>query len=262
MLKEPEKHLKTKKSIAIRKNSVFTLDLDNTTIESMKADDNGPYVYKGTTTKTYFYDTKDCFTVHKYRDDDESVSYFYNKREGNSYVKQFVSTQKIYDVTRRYRQSKFNPGFTNTIVTVRPMSTGRDERYYLVSYKWNTEPTDDFILTRHGNAKKPSASSYYRQDPSIHHEIGEMVDTGMSNDSIYSKLINKKTITASETIRDPKVISNFRYTSQKGERCIRSDESQAETEAEIIIKYLKNDQFIKIANFSPTEYSTANFNHV
>ena len=41
----------TEKPSAIRTDKVFTLDSKLFTIESIKADGNGPYVYKGTSTK-------------------------------------------------------------------------------------------------------------------------------------------------------------------------------------------------------------------
>ena len=161
LLKEPEQMRMTEKSSAIRTDKVFTLDAKVITVESMKADDNGPYVYKGTSTKPYFYDKNDgAFMVHKY----DNILYYYNKREGNKYSKEFVSRQNIYEVTRRYRQSKFNPAFNNTIVTVRKVSTGVTLDYYLVIYKWHGSPSKDFTMPRHGNATKPSTSPYYRQE--------------------------------------------------------------------------------------------------
>ena len=216
------------------------------------------YFTCGNDNKSYYYDALDgAFIAHQFDD----VLYFYNKREGNKFSKEFVPRTKIYDVTRKYRQSKYNPGFNNTIATVRLKSTGETIKYYLVSYKWNGPPVTEFLVPRHGNARKPSVSSFYRQDPCVQFKIDQMIDVGMSNDAIYSKLIHENPVTASETIRDPKVISNRRFEKQK-ESVRKEDKTEinsSESEAELIIRYLKENQFMKVANFTPNEYSTVNF---
>ena len=77
----------------------------------------------------------------------------------------------------------------------------------------------------------------------------------------YSKLIHENPVTASETIRDPKVISNRRFEKLK-ESVHKEDKTEinsSESEAELIIRYLQENQLMKIANFTPNEYSTVNF---
>ena len=77
LLQNPEELSLNTKPSAIRHDKVFTLNSEVISMESMKADDNGPYVYKGTTTKSYYYDTNDgAFVVHKFDD----YLYYYNKR--------------------------------------------------------------------------------------------------------------------------------------------------------------------------------------
>ena len=112
LLNNPEDFLLNTKPSAVRIDKVFTLNSEVISIESFKADDNGPYVYKGTTAKSYYYDAVDgVFIAHQFDD----VLYFYNKGEGNKFSKEFVPRTKIYNVTRKYRQSKYIPGFNNTI---------------------------------------------------------------------------------------------------------------------------------------------------
>ena len=144
-----------------------------------------------------------------------------------------MAQDKLYEVDRRYRYSKHNPAFHNTIVTVRSVKTGVVFDNYLVIYKWSDTPTKEFILPRHGNAKQPSASSYYREDISVYENIDSMLPEGKSNDAVLTSYNPK---TAGETIRDPKVISNRRYERQK-QAVLENEEEKKSTEAELMIEY-------------------------
>ena len=147
LLNKPEEHALPEKPSAIRTGKIFTLNLKIISIGSMKADDNGPYI--GKISKLYYYDEIDgAFVVHKYDD----MLYYYNKRIGCRYPKEFVSPEKIYDLTRRYCQSKYNPWFNNRIVMATSLTTNITCDYYLVIYKWSQPPTVEFIMPRHGNA--------------------------------------------------------------------------------------------------------------
>ena len=117
---------------------------------------------------------------------------------------------------------------------------------------------DKFLVARYGNSAKPSTSSYYRADSSIRNDILHLMDEGMSNDNIYSQITatNTNPKTVSETIRDPKVVSNTRQAQVKN--CVsinigNTKQSQI-WEAELIIENLKEGQFLKVANFTVTEF--------
>ena len=114
-------------------------------------------------------------------------------------------------------------------------------------------------MPRHGKATKPSTSAYYRQDPCIRTEIDRMLDDGLSTDAIYSKLTSENAKTASETIRDPKVISNRKYEKEKEFSCINNKNDGRLSEAELIIGYLKENEYGRSVNFTPKVYSTVNF---
>ena len=54
-------------------------------------------------------------------------------------------------------------------------------------YKW-AGGTKEFILQRHGNAMKPTASAYFRKDPVVSETIDEYLDQGLSVDNIYATM--------------------------------------------------------------------------
>ena len=85
-----------------------------------------------------------------------------------------------------------------------------------------------------------------------------MLPEGKSNDAIYAVLTSYNPKTAGETIRDPKVISNRRYERQK-QAVTENEEEKKSTEAELMIEYLKEEEYVKVVNFTPNEYSTVNF---
>ena len=66
-------------------------------------------------------------------------------------------------------------------------------------------------MPRHGNAEGSTVSPYCRQDPPLHKQIDGIIGDGMSNECIRSHLSHRDATTVSQTIRDPKVISNRRY---------------------------------------------------
>ena len=172
-----------------------------------------------------------------------------------------MSPEKIYDLTRRYRQSKYNPGFNNIIVPATPLTTNITCDYYLVIYKWSQPPTVEFIMLRHGNASNPMTSSYFRQDPTALYTIDDMLDEGLSTAAIYSALTKEDARTANEMVHDPKVISNRKYEKERDRLTgtLPNEITSNCTEADFIIQYLKDDAFIRTCPFNPSEYCTVNY---
>ena len=80
--------------------------------------------------------------------------------------------------------------------------------FYLVLYKWTSGESEEFFLPRHGNAKKPTSSSYLRKDPRTFTAIDNLLDEGIPTDKVYNTLIKEKTTTVNETIPGPKMIAN------------------------------------------------------
>ena len=114
-------------------------------------------------------------------------------------------------------------------------------------------------MPRHDNAKSPTVSPYYRQNPSLHKQIDGMIGDGMSNECIYSDLLHRETTTVSQTIRASKVISNRRYYAKHFGKSYDFEKGEEETEAQLIIKYVKEGDFIRTVTFTKDKYFTINF---
>lgn len=130
--------------------------------------------------------------------------------------------------------------------------------FYLISYKVDDslkEKENDFEMPRHGDAKKPTASLYYRQDPCVNSFIDEKVKEGHSTEKIYVSLINEENTSLLETIKNPKTINNRKQT-LKNSNINENDD----TDAESIIKYIKRDvAFTKSFQLNKEEYTAFNF---
>ena len=219
LLKNPQDlELKSKPS-GIRDNRVFTLDKNIVPVESAKADDNESYIYTGNPKKFYHWDLqnaprcchhdklKNCWVV-KERDPTRS----------SNFVDIVVDESQVYEIKRSYRQNKYNSWLTNIISQVKPVSSQHYHHYYLMIYKTASQEEDAvaplFIMPRHGNATNPGASAYYRQD-SFKEIIDKRINLGQSNGRIYVDLASKEKNSLSETVRDPKLISNRKYASKE-----------------------------------------------
>lgn len=109
--------------------------------------------------------------------------------------------------------SKWNPTFTGIIATVKGVIEKELRSFYLVMYKW-TEGEKEFVTPQHGNAKKPTSSSYFRRDPEVFNTINNLLDRGMSTDKIYSQMAHKNTNTVSQTVCNPKMIAKQQYNNK------------------------------------------------
>ena len=85
---------------------------------------------------------------------------------GRKYVKEMVPAENVYELTRYYRYSKANPGFVHIITTAKRYNFFKNLRYYISMYKYDQDP-ENFVMRRHGNAKKPTAAIYHRTDVSV-----------------------------------------------------------------------------------------------
>ena len=129
-------------------------------------------------------------------------------------TRRYLLNQRMCVLIRRYRQSKFYPQCA--IIDS-----------YAVICKWkegSCNNTGNFIMPRHGNAKSSSVLPYYFQDPD------------------FSR---REATTVSQTIRDPKVISNRRYYAKHCGKSVDFGKGEEETEAQQILKYVKEDDFIR-----------------
>ena len=115
LLQNPEELDLKHKPSGIRENKMFTLDARSVSINSAKADDNGSYISKAKPKQTYWYGEDGARTAHK----NENYVWYVNERCGSSYKRKNVPEVEVYELSRQYCQSKHNPTFTRTIITVR-----------------------------------------------------------------------------------------------------------------------------------------------
>ncbi|XP_022809025.1 uncharacterized protein LOC111346004, partial [Stylophora pistillata] len=159
-----------------------------------------------------------------------------------------------FELTRFYRASKWNPTFTRTIATVKGIKEKELKPYYLVIYKW-TEGEKEFVTQRHGNAKKPTSSSYFCKDPEVFSTIDNLLDKGMSTDRIYSEMADRNTDTVSQTISDPKMIANRRYHyKSSGDTSTATEYSEAES----LIAGLHKVPILNSVTFTKEQYTSVN----
>ena len=263
LLKNPQDFELKSKPCGIRDNRVFTLNKNIVPVESVKTDDNGGYIYKGNPKKFYHWDLqntprcchhdklKNCWVV-KERDPTSS----------SNFVDVIIDESQVYDIKRSYKQNKCNPWLTNIISQVSPVSSQHYPHYYLMIHKTASQEEDavvpPFIMPRHGNATNPGVCAYYRQDSSVKETIDKRSSLDQSDDRIYVDLASKNKNSVSETVRDPKVISNQKYASE--EKNQNGADVNKDTDAEGIVRYIKrNDSYIKSFHLDSEQYSAVNY---
>ena len=219
-------------------------------IASAEADDNGAYISKGNAKHYYQYSsTSGSRTVHL-----ENGVFFANRKAAKGYKKDYVPTEEVYELTRYYKTNKANPSFSRTFVTVKAVNEREPKPWYLVMYKW-AGGTKEFILQRHGNAMKPTASAYFRKDPVVSETIDEYLDQGLSVDNIYATMSKQVCQTVSETISGPKMI-NRKFHKKASEET--QDTAEKHSVAESLISSLKSVSSINTVSFTKTQYSCVN----
>lgn len=108
-------------------------------------------------------------------------------------------------------------------------------------------------MQRHGNSSKPTASEYFRKDPRIFQEIDDQLEQGLSVDIIYTSMSQNACGTVSETITDPKMISNRKFNKKE-----QSNDDNHHSEAESLISSLQTVPSIKTVSFTKTQYTCVN----
>ena len=162
--------------------------------ESARADGNGAYIHTGSPKRHYYVkmeqgNMKECCTARA-----ENGVFYINIRQGSRYVKQVVPNHEVFLLTRTYRKSKLNQNFIQMIATVKRADNQDPLPYYVMSYRWNNTDPDfppTFIMGRHGNATKPHAGTYYRQDPILTHKVESKLQSGSSCGKAYREMLNQ-----------------------------------------------------------------------
>jgi hypothetical protein len=248
LLHKPEE-LELKPS-GIRENKMFTLDMRKISIVSAGADDNGAYFSKGSAKKHYTYTEHGSQTAHK----NEDGTWYVNEKVSKEYRRRVVPESQVYELTRLYRTSKNNPDFSRLTATVRACNEKEMKPYYLVMYRWADGKQKEFVLSRHGNATKPTTSAYYRQDPGVFTDIEDMISEGMSTERIYSTMANRNVKTVSQTVSRPKIIDNRKLALKSSFEI----EQERHSEAEILVSSLRTVPLINSVTFSKEQYISVN----
>ncbi|KAJ7322044.1 hypothetical protein OS493_033207 [Desmophyllum pertusum] len=105
---------------------------------------------KGSAKRLFQYNSEGSRTVHK----NENGAFYANVKISKGYRKDYIPESEVYELTRYYNTSKFNPEFSRTIATVKAITDKELKPFYLVLYKWAAGERKEFFLPRHGNAKK------------------------------------------------------------------------------------------------------------
>ena len=109
LLNKPEDfELKTKPSAKRNNNFMCTLDMNEVTLASARADNNGAYSRRGNTRKHYYVHNERAKVALKSVDG----RYFINVRDNSTafrypvYIKEYVAYDQVYLLQRHYRYSK------------------------------------------------------------------------------------------------------------------------------------------------------------
>ena len=139
-----------RKPSAIRENKLFSLDMREIPISLAEADDNGAYVSNGSVKHYYTYNASGSSTAHRV----ENSTWYVKVKDGKAYKRQYVNQNEVYELTRIYKHSKYNPNLLQTIVSVRACKKKEPKPCYLVINRWTKEGLgpENFVLPQHGNA--------------------------------------------------------------------------------------------------------------
>lgn len=216
-----------RKPSAVRENKLFSLDMREIPISSPEADDNGAYVSNGSVKQYYTYNASGSSTAHR----GENSTWYV--KDGKWYKRQYVNQNEVYELTRMYKHSKYNPNFFRTIVSVRACEEKEPKPYFLVIYCWSKEGLGP-------DATRRTTSVYYRKDPQLLAEIDGFLEKGMSTDQVYSTTANRKEDTVSQTVWGPKMIDNQKLASKK--TVVNNKQQDLRSEAEVLVSSLDVQQ--------------------
>ena len=141
LMTNPREFELNKKPSGIRDNQVFTLDRSKVSVDSVKADDNGSYISKGTPRKYYHWDLENALRLAHLNKDNNRWIIEERDSDGCTYVDTLVSNKEVYEIKRSHRQNKTNPWLTQTIIQVKRVTSDGYLSHYLVLYK-TTDKTD------------------------------------------------------------------------------------------------------------------------
>ena len=112
-----------------------------------------------------------------------------------------------FELFREHRESKANANFNDVTAYVKKFSTSIISDFYVSLYyrkKGTASQNEDFLIPRHGNAKKPTAAAYYRTDSQTISKARTMLSENYSSSSIYNEVNHEAKLSVGEETRDPK----------------------------------------------------------
>ena len=248
--------LQSKPSAARGHNFMCTLDMNNVSVASARADDNGAYGRRGNSTKFFYWFDGLCLMAHK-----SEKGYFIKQRDNSAatkrpvYKTEYVDENRVYQLTRQYRHSKSN-NFYTMIAIIRHVKESFPHPYYMYLSRWKGGVTEDFAVERHGNASKAHAAAYYRKDPKVFSNARETLATNNNMpDEVYTQLSkdNPESNSVSEMVTNPKMIHNLKQSMKN--RTPDDDNS----EAEALINLVRGNSFVQTVSFNQYCYSSLNY---
>ena len=117
-----------------------------------------------------------------------------------------MAETNVYEVQRIYRYSKWNPTFVHHIITAKQFMR---VTHYISTYK-NELPEENFVMSCHGNACKPTAAAYHRTDKKTLLAIKEDILSNKPISKIYAEKDESDAVDFSQCVRNPKQIYNVK----------------------------------------------------
>ena len=161
-----------------------------------------------------------------------------------------------FELFREHRESKANPNFNDVTAYVKKFSTSIISDFYASLYyrkKGTASQNEDFLIPRHGNAKKPTAAAYYRTDSQTISKARTMLSENYSSSSIYNEVNHEAKLSVGEETRDPKQLQNLKQNLNK----TKSESSSSSGEVDRIAAAMKLEQgksFIRNMTILPQYY--------
>ena len=143
---ENSKYFRRPPPKGIRTNFAYITDA---TTADINTDDNGAYNKTRHTTKLYHRENGALLGVRK-----EGDRYYYNKKKSNrSYLRMYISEEKIISINRKYGKSKSFP-LKRIIVAISNSVTNPALPYKCVIYQLESGISETKKVLCHGNTKK------------------------------------------------------------------------------------------------------------
>ena len=155
-----------------------------------RSDDNGAYFQKGCPKRLYYVWDSSCVTAHC-----EDGAYYFKKQSHTKHQKIYVGCKKVYELNRIYSQNKQNRAFIQMFATGRRVDQKNILWHYFMFYRWidgvGKNEKRDFVMSRHRNAKRPHASTYYRQNPVLRQKSKDKLSSGVLIGKAYRDLVKQ-----------------------------------------------------------------------